>query len=603
MIFFECFRSQRLLLNPVTTFVFSITVLFSSMQALQAQEPLEHEKRVYRSDDNKLYINKDLPLYLRVATSADDNAESWLLTSEKTDQYSNPMFLDTEGWNTLRSPSAIDKTSKKVVYPLQDVIFDLYADGEAPSSSLLFGQSEMHKSDDVTFLGDNIDIKFEATDGMSGVEDVYYSVNGEAFKADCKHPLSISEEGAYQLTFYAVDYVGNVEDAESFTFVIDQTPPVTTQSVVGVNKDNVLAPDATINLSGKDTLSGVADIYFAIDDSEFEIYTKPIPVSRLKEGGASISYYAEDEVGNKEELKVIGTMASSPKHADLENQQFDYYIDREAPVVAFSFEGDYYESDRSYISERTKVVLEAEDDKSGVQNIFFSYNSFITKETYEDPFNPVGDGTVELSYSGVDRVGNTAVNEEKDFYIDRKAPESEIDFDGPVFRNRDTLFISGETQLKLNAADSESGVKSVTYVLNGKEEAYNETFVVDKRGHNTIEWKSVDNVNNIEFLQSLLFIVDNEPPSIHYHYSVEPIGQKEVRDEKYIIYPSNTMLYIGATDDVAGEERLQYSINGEKMKSTIPVVGFAPGNYEISIEAIDALKNKSTETIHFSVEE
>jgi hypothetical protein len=122
-------------------------------------------------------------------------------------------------------------------------------------------------------------------------------------------------------------------------------------------------------------------------------------------------------------------------------------------------------------------------------------------------------------------------------------------------------------------------VKSVTYVLNGKEEAYNETFVVDKRGHNTIEWKSVDNVNNIEFLQSLLFIVDNEPPSIHYHYSVEPIGQKEVRDEKYIIYPSNTMLYIGATDDVAGEERLQYSINGEKMKSTIPVVVFAHGYY------------------------
>jgi hypothetical protein len=126
--------------------------------------------------------------------------------------------------------------------------------------------------------------------------------------------------------------------------------------------------------------------------------------------------------------------------------------------------------------------------------------------------------------------------------------------------------------------------------------------VAGKTGRNMIKWFASDNVNNREEEQSLVFIVDEQGPSIHHHYSVEPIGEKVVREEKYIIYPSNTKIYIGATDNVAGEESLRYSVNGGKMATTIPVSGLQPGNYEIAIEAADALKNKTTKTIRFSIE-
>ncbi len=572
------------------------------MNALKAQEPLQHKKCIYRADDGRLFINKELPLYLKVSLSADEDAESWLLESAKTSEYANPMYLDTEGWNTLRSPSAVDTATKKTVYPLQDIVFDMYADGIAPKSRLLFGHSKPFSLDGVSFFGKETGFHFEAEDAMSGLQDVYYSLNGAGFVPASGFPLEISEEGNYSVQFYAVDNVGNVEDIHAYDFVVDHTAPVTNHEIKGINKNRVLAPDATISLSSADSLSGVAKVWYAIDDSDFEVYKKPIPVSRLKDGSAKITYYSEDHVGNIEDHKFIGTLASSQASKDEDGEVFDYYIDREPPVAAFNFEGDYYESDREYISGRTRVLLSAQDDKSGVQKILYSYNSFMTSETYEVPFKPEGNSPVSVSYAAVDWVENTAPEKERHFYIDRLAPVTKISFDGPVFRNRDTLFVAAQTKMVLEATDKESGVNTVKYQLNGIKYEYSEPFVVEKSGRHLLQYVSVDNVNNEEEGKMLEFVVDKEGPSIHHHFSVEPIGEKVVRNEQYVIYPSNTKIYIGATDDVAGEESLKYSVNGAKMSETIPVAGLQPGNYEIDIEATDALKNSTSKTIRFSIE-
>jgi hypothetical protein len=582
----------------LTTLMLTSAGNFSS----SAQEPLQHEKRFYQSEDGNLFVNKDLPLYLRISSDPDEDAKSWLLKSNTTSQYSNPMYLDTEGWNTLRSPSAVDTATRKTVYPLQDIIFDIYADGLKPKSRLLWGKSVKVKSDDVVFFGTDVELTFDASDEMSGVEDVYYSLNGADFVGDKQYPLSVDKEGDFVLKFYSVDNVGNTEEVNSFDFSVDHTAPFTTHEISGINKNNVLAPDATICLSAVDSLSGVANVFFAIDDGAFEKYKNPIPVSRLKEGDGKITYYAEDRVGNTESHKYIGTLSSGSSQADGEGEVFDYYIDRDPPVVSFKFEGDYYEGDQEYISERTRVILSAEDDKSGVQSILYSYNSFLTKEVYESSFYPEGNSPVVLSYSAVDWVENAAAETDRQFYIDRMAPESKVSFEGPVFRNRDTLFLAGDTRISLNAIDKESGLKSISYSLNDVEAEYKESFSGGIAGENVLEWSSTDHVNNHEDMQSLVFVVDKEGPSIHHHFSVEPIGEKTVRDEQYVIYPSNTKIYIGATDDVAGEESLEYSVNGTKMSKTIPVTGLHPGNYEIYIEAADALKNSTSKTIRFSIE-
>jgi len=580
----------------------SLILFFATANVIQAQEPLVHEKCIFQSTDGKLYINKDLPLYGRVATSPDEDADSWLLQSSKTPQYANPMFLDAEGWNTLRSPSAVDTSTRKTVYPLQDIVFDMYADGAAPTSRLLFGHAQPFSPEGVAFFGKETGFHLEAEDALSGLNDVYYSLNGADFVSTSRSPLDISAEGNYSVKFYAVDNVGNVEDLHTYDFVVDHTAPVTSHEINGINKKRVLAPDATISLTAADSLSGVAKVWFAIDDSEFEVYRKPIPVSRLKDGGGKITYYSEDHVGNTENHKFIGTLASSRGSEDDDGKMFDYYIDRNPPVAELDFEGDYYESDQEYISGRTRVLLSAKDDKSGVQKILYSYNSFMTSEEYDAPFNPDGNSPVAISYAAVDWVENTAEEKEHHFYIDRSAPETKISFDGPVFRNRDTLFVAAQTKMIMKATDKESGIKTVEYQLNGDRKEYSEPFVVNQSGKHVLQFSSRDNVNNEEEKQTLEFVVDKEGPSIHHHFSVEPIGEKVVREEKFVIYPSNTKIYIGTTDDVAGEESLKYSVNGAKMSGTIPLTGLQPGNYEIAIEAMDVLKNRTFKNIRFSIE-
>jgi hypothetical protein len=575
---------------------------FIGFSGLSAQEPLKHEKCIYKAEDGKLYINKDLPLYIRIATSSGEDAESWLLSSTKTSRYANPMYLDTEGWNSLRSPSAVDTSTKKVVYPLQDIIFDLYADGIPPQSEIKFGASRVFDDDTILYADSGEEIGFDGNDSMSGIDDFYYSVNGTSFIGLKKQKTNFEDEGRYDVGYYAVDNVGNVEEPKKISFVIDKTAPVTNHSIDGINENNIVAPDASIVLEAQDSLSGVKNIFFAVNDGDFELYRKPIPLTVLSDEESKITWYAVDNVGNKEALKFIGTIASAGASENEGSETFDYYIDREAPEVNISFKGPHYRNDREYISGNTKVVLNAKDDKSGVKDILYSYNSFVTSEEYTEPFFPEGNDIVKITYSAIDRVGNSAEETTRAVFIDRNVPESRVDFDGPVFRNRDTLFIAPSTMAEIRATDKESGVKDVVFILNDQKNNYTSPFKGWKRGVNRLVWYASDNVSNKEEKKEMTFIMDEDAPEIHHHFSVEPIGKKVVRDEEYVIYPSNTKLYIGATDDTSGEESLQYTINGDKVSSEIPVEGFEPGNYEIAIEAVDALKNKTAKTIRFAIE-
>ena len=135
---------------------------------------------MFQAPDGKLYINKSLPLYLRISTSPSENAPSYLLKSEVTTKYSNPMYLDTEGKNTFRSPSAVDTTTKAIVEPKEDIVYEVYADSKAPRTHLKFENSKKSKmeKDDKTFVNGDLVIDLVSNDEMSGVEQVLYSING-----------------------------------------------------------------------------------------------------------------------------------------------------------------------------------------------------------------------------------------------------------------------------------------------------------------------------------------------------------------------------------------------------------------------------------------
>ena len=106
-------KSSVMKLKLLTTFILIFIFLSHSF----SQTQLKHEKKIYVSPQGKVYVNKTLPIYIKIASSPQANAPTYNLPSVTTSKYANPMYFDTEGRNTLRSPWAVDTVTKQTVNP------------------------------------------------------------------------------------------------------------------------------------------------------------------------------------------------------------------------------------------------------------------------------------------------------------------------------------------------------------------------------------------------------------------------------------------------------------------------------------------------------
>src|ERR1035437_10231026 len=133
-----------------------ILVCFTGF-VVSAQEMPVHVKKFYISPEGKVFINKYLPVYFFVSSSADPNAPHYLLKSETMPKYSNPMYFDTEGRNTLRSPSAVDTVTKKPVVPKVDIQYHVYVDSKPPSTRMIFDKRKETVIKGIHYVSDSLD--------------------------------------------------------------------------------------------------------------------------------------------------------------------------------------------------------------------------------------------------------------------------------------------------------------------------------------------------------------------------------------------------------------------------------------------------------------
>lgn len=286
----------------IFAYLFSIFI-FISLQA-EAQEQLPVKQGVFVSPDKKLYVNKNLGVYVWVSSSPDANSPKVRLMSDSSGKYSNPMYFDTEGYNTFRSPSAVDTTSRKTIYPLEDIIFEVYSDGIPPVTKLKFSKSPGFTQNNNVYYGKGLQLGFTAHDANSGVAGIYYSLSGENF-IEFKDSLVFDTEGEKNIKFYSADHVGNRELVQSKSFVIDLTPPAVSFEVEGKTDSQAASSKAKIKLKAEDALSGVKAIYYRSESNIKQQYTGPIPFKVLDKEGSSLTFWAEDNVGNSSAVKSI----------------------------------------------------------------------------------------------------------------------------------------------------------------------------------------------------------------------------------------------------------------------------------------------------------
>ena len=570
--------------------IINCLLAFVVLSGVYAQQPLTHKKKAYISPDGKLYFNRELGLYLWLSTSPDENSQKFKLNSESSKKYTNPFYFDTEGRNTIRTPSQVDTSTRQVVYPLQDIIFEVYNDGKPPYSALKYGNAYIYKKEGKLYTKPGLELEITSKDALSGVENIYISVNKESY-IKYSEKITLSEEKEYFIQYYAVDNVGNVEQLKSVTFVIDGTPPKSTLEFVGDNHENVFSARSQIKIITSDENDVLAS-YFQIDDSQIMLYKSPLKMYVLSQGEHTLKYYSVDKIKN-EELPIT----------------YNLYIDKTPPTIVEELMGNSFISNGiEYSSGRTKFKITTFDNKAGVKEVYYSINGSEYVK-YDKPFylDNTG-GNLEIKAYALDNVNNKSFDNSQSNtkidipYIDLSGPKLDYNFIGPMFVSRDTIFISKNSKINLLGKDPESGVAKIEYkVDDGTMQEYTEPFTIEEPGIHKIYFNGVDNVNN-KNQGELAVIVDNTGPEIFTHFSIVSINRKEISGKTVDVYPGHVALFLSSTDNYVGFEKILYSLNGGPEKLYIGAIeGFSKGSdNSLSITALDKLGNTTTKDIQFA---
>ena len=544
---------------------------------LSAQNPEEHKKTTYTDSLGRFIVQVDMPLYVFVSTSLDETPRRL----ERSDKPENePIYLDGPGKHYIRHQDAINHRAD---------MFPIWADGQAPQTTLSLTGSQTIVRDGVNWYGSNLTITLRTTDDLAGVKQTYYAIDDGNFTPYINN-IEIKEEGLHKISFYSVDNVGNVETVKHREFSLDLTPPVTTIQVDSFFRDDIIANNARITLSSTDNLTGVERIMYRFNNEperQYRVGTN-ISFAHLPDGLHTMTYYAEDRLKNKEQEKSIS-----------------FFIDKMPPIVSADVLGDrFIVGDRVYFSGRSKLKLTAVDNRSGIKEILYSINNGPFQE-YEDPFYlPAVAGRHTIRYYATDEMENTTrgnyTHSMGIVWVDLVGPILSHSLSGPSFTKGDVQFISPETRIVLRGVDAESGLQYLSYSIGNQieETRFDEYFSIKESGTHTIRYFGYDNVNNRNSNQFEV-TVDGDGPEVFNTFSVSPAN--DANTDGIDVFPSYVLLYLAATDMLTGNAEIYYSINdAREIQYTAPIRGFAKNtSYTVVVRARDQLGNFSEKTIQF----
>ena len=563
--------------------IFLLPVLFFTT-VIHGQEP-SYEATSYIDENGNIFWNKKLPIYLKISSSPEGGGT---LLKSNNSKYTNPLFLDTEGTNYIRTRYAVDNETGKTVQPLAEVMMPIIADSEGPETNISYSGAVRYRKNGVTYFGPGLKVSLASEDKLSGLNVLNYKLNDGSYLSYAGE-MTIEAEQEHTFQYFGVDRVGNSEKLKESKFIVDLTPPLITHNINGFADNNIIANPSTIYFTSEDNLSGVNEIYYRFDDASFKKYNgNNVPFTSLEDGDHLLEYYATDNVGNK-----------------TATYSLSIYYDKTAPLTASDVLGDrYVVNNKVYFSGRTKMKLTAVDNKVGVKEIKYSIDNEKFK-IYDQPFYlPSIQGEHSIRFYSVDRLANEPSGSEKYKHnislviLDLTGPTVTGSFSGPTFNIGENQFIGPSTKLSLNAEDRESGVQYVAYSINGAaaENTYTDPITFSESGKYSLELFGYDNVNNRN-INSMEFYVDNDSPEIIENFSTEATGSIDNEN----IYPSYVTVYLAATDNLTGNDRIYYRINGGKESLyTRPISNLKKDEkYTLEVRAIDKVGNESQKTVIF----
>jgi len=540
---------------------------------------------IYTSSSGEVYVKSRAPIYLRLGITADGEETDLTLRDELSKKMTDslePFYFEGHGRHSLFHPPA----GRRYIHKERDShLFYVFVDGKGPVIKYSTSQVPKVTGKGSTVLGEPTQVSLKFYDKDAGLFGRYVSLGGERFRP-YDGPISLTEEGDYLLKYYGIDNVNNSSKEYERTFSLDFTPPESGYAMSNIYRSEedeiILSPKSRITLFSEDPKAGVKRIYYKFG-TRTRKYIKGVPIklSRFSDGPKTLAFYAEDRVGNIEE-----------------ERELSFYLDSKTPVVNFSIDGDQHRRKKKlYVSGRARVVLTAEDNKSGVGEVRH-YSGRGKGKIYSEPvWFPRRNGKYVFAYSATDKVGNRTKKRYRKVYVDISPPGLKVSFKGPHYYSRKTHYIRKSTKVSLRASDRMSGVKRKLYTLDEVYEVgYKKPFSIDEEGEHALSFYAVDNVNNEADSKERTLFVDETGPEISTRFSTGSTqsGRK--------VYPRKSKLYLEASDEGAGVKRVYYRINKGKRKVYRRSLVFnRPGNFRVKILAVDKLGNVSKSETRFRI--
>lgn len=437
--------------------------------------------------------------------------------------YAGAVQFQTEGKHTIKF-RAINPVNTWSPVQFTEVFVDLVA----PTSEATFTDGKFYKGEDgAVFAALNSTITLNAQDNLSGVGNTEWAWDGATTYSPYTRPILVERTGRHTLYFRSSDRVGNDEEAKSLDVVADGGVPQSEVKVVGgalkpvsiQGKSYLTATDSvSFAFTAKDDLSGVKHIWTGIDGKPAALYIKPIYF--LQEGPHTISYFSEDQVGNKEPSRTISVYTvSTPPRTNA------------TPIGAMVNTGGI-----QYAKPDLTLKLEATDNLVGLERIEWRNDKEPAGfHTYLEPIRFVGAGIQTISFRAVDRVGNVEPSRSFTVFLTDTPPQTTLETAQPLVMREGVVYSPAPNIVTLNVKSNGVGVKDTLVDVNDagfKPYSGPITLTADRRQHK-LQFKSVDKLGNEESPQTVTYHMIGAMPMVDLFISNDQNKEEQIRTQYF----------------------------------------------------------------------
>jgi len=320
------------------------------------------------------------------------------------------------------------------------------------------------------------------------------------------------------------------------------------------------------------------------------------------DGVYEIYYHSIDNAGNIEEEKDTCV-----------------YLDNTPPVSSISIGEPQFAGDRIYVRLYTPFSIQVTDAGCGVDSAWYSVDGGV-EMFFVPPFSfdlgGYSEGEHTISYWSIDRLGNREPINRLDVAVDETPPVCELTVGEPSYVYGDTGIVSSHTPESLKAEDPvsrgvASGVGKIEWSINGQDYESGDScvvfYLVGDDGVYKVDYFAVDHVNNSGVEQSMIFVLDNTPPSVEIICPPDSVMVNQdvrIKARIYDLHMAHWYLEYGRGTDPG-----VWDLISEGRSDTSGYVGewiatsSEDGVYAIRLRAVDHAGNESEDRILLRVGE